>query len=78
MEGILRLRQAQPQDDELMGKITDIKLQKNKKRFNIFVDNKFRFALAAETLVKAGLKIGQEITEEDIRILRYKDIKNKY
>lgn len=60
-----------------MAKITSIRLQKNKKRFNIFADNKFRLALSAEGLVKTGLKVDQEISEDDIRRLGYKDIKNK-
>lgn len=60
-----------------MSKITDIRAQKNKKRFNIYLDQKFAFPLSAEELVKSGLEIGQEISEEDIRILRYKDTKGK-
>lgn len=57
--------------------ITSIKPQKNQKRFNIYLDGKFVLALSAEALTKAGLKIDQEISEEDIKRLRYKDIKEK-
>lgn len=60
-----------------MPKITDIKEQRRKGRFNVDVDGKFRFALAAEILVKAGLLLGQEISEEEIKRLQQKDIKNK-
>lgn len=60
-----------------MAKITEIKPQKNKKRFNVYLDYKFAFPLSAEELVKSGLEIGQEISEKDIRILRYQDTKNK-
>lgn len=61
----------------MTAKITEIRPQKNKKRFNIYLDQKFAFPLSAEELVKSGLEIGQEISEKDIRILRYQDIKNK-
>jgi regulatory protein len=42
--------------------ITDIKPQKNKKRFNIYLDGQFAFGLSAEAKLKAGLKIDQEIS----------------
>jgi len=57
--------------------ITSIKPQKNRKRFNIYLDGKFAFALSAEALVKADLKIDQETTEKDVEILRYKDSRDK-
>lgn len=57
-------------------KITDILPQKNKKRFNIYLDQRFAFGLSAEALVKAGLKIGQEISKKDTKKLRYQDTKN--
>lgn len=56
-----------------MPQITDIKPQKSSKgrlasgqRFNIFVDEKFAFGLDADTLVKSGLKINQEISQQEI------------
>lgn len=52
-----------------MSRITDIKPQKFSKggpRFNIFIDEKFAFGLPAETLVKAGLKIDQDISPSEI------------
>jgi len=58
-------------------KITDIKEQKRKGRFNIYLDGKFVLALPAETLVKAGLFVGQQISKKDIKILKDKDIKSK-
>lgn len=52
-----------------MSLITQIKPQKNKKRFNVFVDGKFSFALPAEALAKAGIRANDEITPEEIEKL---------
>ena len=46
--------------------ITDIKPQKNKKRFNIYLDGQFAFGLSVEARLKARLKIDQEISEEKV------------
>lgn len=52
-----------------MSLITQIKPQKNKKRFNVFIDEKFAFGLDAETLVKESLKENQEVSPERIKEL---------
>ncbi len=52
-----------------MGIITKIEDQKNKKRFNIFVDNAFFCGLSKETAVLAGLKEGKEISERELENL---------
>ncbi len=52
-----------------MSLITSIKPQKNKSRFNIFIDGKFALGLDAETMIKEGLKENQEISQKDIEKL---------
>lgn len=49
-----------------MGIITKIEDQKNKKRFNIFVDNAFFCGLMKETAILAGLKVGKEVNENEL------------
>lgn len=49
-----------------MSKITDISIQKNKERANLFLDEKFFCGLSCETIVKSGLKIGQDIEKEEL------------
>ena len=47
-----------------MPKITDMQIQKNNKtRANVYVDGEFAFALEMLTVMKLGLKIGQEVSE---------------
>ena len=46
--------------------ITSIKSQKKKDRVNIYLDDKFGFGLDLENLVKLGLKVDQELTDEEI------------
>ena len=53
--------------------ITDIKPQKNKKRFNVYLDGKFAFGLSVDSYLKAGLKIDQEISEKKIEELIKED-----
>ena len=49
-----------------MPTVTSIKPQKNQKRVNIYLDDKFGFGLDLENFVKLGLKVGQELTEKQI------------
>lgn len=49
-----------------MPTITSIKPQKNNKRVNIYLDNKFAFGLDLENFIKFNLKVEQELAEEDI------------
>ena len=47
-------------------KITDIKIQKNKMRSNIFIDGSFFCGLENLTILKNNIKIGQEISQEKL------------
>ena len=61
-----------------MSEVTAIEPQKKKPdRFNVFVDGKFAFGLDAETLVKSGLKVGQEVSEKEIEKLVFENETNK-
>ena len=54
--------------------ITAIKPQKKRKnRFNIYLDGKFVFGLPAETLVKANLSVGQELSSQEVNDLILKN-----
>ncbi len=51
--------------------ITSIKLQKNKKRANIYLDGKFSFSVDNFNLLKFGLKEGREISDKEVvRIIK--------
>ena len=50
-----------------MPKITDMQIQKNNKtRANVYIDGEFAFALEMLTVMKLGLKIGQEVSQEQL------------
>lgn len=50
-----------------MSQISDIKPQvKRHGRYSIYVGGKYRFSLARDQLAKLGLKVGQELSEDDI------------
>jgi regulatory protein len=57
-----------------MSKITGIKKGKGReKRVNVYLDGKFALGLLAETVLKEGLKVGQEISENQLDTLEGKD-----
>lgn len=59
--------------------ITKIKPQKNKKRVNIYLDNKFGFGLDLENFMKLGFKVEQELNEKRIReILKKAEFQKVY
>ena len=49
-----------------MPTVTSIKPQRNQKRVNVYLDDKFGFGLDIENFVKLGLKVEQELKEEEI------------
>ena len=53
-----------------MPTITSIKPQGNGKRVNIYLDNEFGFGLDLENYVKLGLKVREELTEEEVEKIR--------
>jgi len=60
-----------------MPQVTKIKSQKNKKRVNIYLDGKFAFPLDADNFLKAGLKIGQQLSEKEVEDLIFKNQSQK-
>lgn len=46
--------------------ITDIKSQKSKDRVNIYTDYKFFSGALAETVLQKNLKVGDEVTEQEL------------
>lgn len=51
-----------------MPKITDLKIQKNNKtRANLYLDGEFSFGVEMITVMKLGLKIGQEVSDEKLQ-----------
>jgi len=56
-----------------VAEITKIKPQKNKKRVNIYLGGKFVFGLDADNFLKAGLKVGQELSEKQVEDLVFKN-----
>ncbi len=59
---------------ETMTQITDMKLNRAKKRVSIFIDGTFSFSLNKELVIKAGLKKGQDINQNQIKELMDGDL----
>jgi len=49
--------------------ITDIRPQKSRRRWNIFLDGQFAFPVSAEVALKTGLKVGQRLEPTQIEAL---------
>ena len=59
-----------------MGKITALKANKRTdKKLNMFLDCKFAISVDTEVAVKEGLKIGQELSDEQLKDLAAVDLK---
>lgn len=49
-----------------MSTITSVKLQKDKNRVNVYLDDKFGFGIDLDNFVLLNLKIDQELTEKEV------------
>ena len=59
--------------------VTSLKPQKNNKRVNVYVDNKFGFGIDLENLVKFGIKTNQEFTSEQLnKIIKEAEFQKTY
>lgn len=47
-------------------KVTNLKLQKSQKRVNVYLDNKFGFGIDFDNLAIFDIRIGKELTREEI------------
>ncbi len=57
-----------------MPKITAITSQKKKpSRYNIYLDEKFAFGIETESLLKRNLKIGQDLTQDEVKEITKED-----
>lgn len=54
-----------------MPKITSIKQQKNGKRLNIYLDDRFGFGIDLQNFVKFGLKLNQEFSAKEVTKIVY-------
>lgn len=52
-----------------MPQVTSLKLQKNKKRVNVYLDERFAFGLDLETVTAFGLNQGQILTQHQVEKL---------
>lgn len=57
-----------------MGKITALKLTRSNKRVNVFVDGSFSVSLGAEVVARENIKVGQDLSEEQIAKLKQSDL----
>ena len=56
-----------------MGYITDVQLNRRKKRVSVFIDHSFPFSLDKEVALHAGLRTGQEMPADEIEQLKRSD-----
>ncbi len=56
-----------------MGRITALRLGRNKKRINVFIDGSFSFAIGKEVAAGAGLQIGEGLSMDQIEELKQVD-----
>lgn len=55
--------------------ITDLRPQKYpRKRINLYLDHQFAFALSADLVEKEALRVGQQLSEEEVAVLPEADL----
>ncbi len=61
-----------------MGKVTNLRMGKGqKKRVNVFMDDKFAFSLQSEVAAEEGLQVGQELSANHIEALTGADYSHR-
>src|SRR3989344_6563882 len=62
-----------------MPTITSIKPQKNGKRVNVYLDDKFGFGLDLQTYLKEGIRVEQVLSDEEVRqIVKRGELQSTY
>ena len=56
-----------------MPKVTNVKGQKNKNRVNVYIDESFSFGIDREIWIQKKYKIGDELKDEDISLIKQED-----
>jgi len=57
-----------------VGVITALRLNDRKKQVSVFIDSSFSFSIGDEVAVKAGIKVGQHLSAEQIKELKQVNI----
>ena len=57
-----------------MGKITDLQLNKTKKKVNVFLDGSFSFSVDKGVAIATGLRLGQDLSTSQIEELKNTDL----
>lgn len=58
--------------------VTSISLTKNKKRYNIFVDEQFALSIGPNILTKHNIYKGKSVSEKELVDLKNKDFEDRY
>jgi len=58
-----------------MAKVTSLEKQARRSRYNVFLDGRYAFSLAAEVAGASRVEEGQDLTEEQVQIIKVRDTK---
>ncbi|CAN5403060.1 RecX family transcriptional regulator [soil metagenome] len=71
-------REQEPKSLPSSGKVTAIKAQeRNPERVNVFLEGEFAFAISAQEVVTQGIRIGRELTVDEVGGFRAQDLVGK-